>query len=183
LHRFSAQDDLRRIYAGLEFKSHTNAVQRGAPLNGNFEEFCEWIIGRRGFFQHQSETDSDRWLHSNQEEYSPEAFLIADFAMAVYNVRNAHRIFSPEVDRKWVAAAEEVHATMEIIVDIIGEDPAGRPARRREMATEIMMKSIQLAEEHLISVRQITATVKGTHELVFAYTGPTESLSDGNRVD
>jgi hypothetical protein len=190
LQRFSEQDVLRKIYAGLDSNSHDKAVQRGAPLDGNFEAFCDWIIGRRGFFQHQSETDPDRWLHSNQEEYSPEAFLIADFAMAVYNARNAHRIFDAEIDQKWVAAAEEVRATMEIIVDIIGDDHAGRPARRRvgingpgtkvtrEMAAEIMMKSMHLAEEYLISIRQITATVKGTNELVFAYTGPVESRSD-----
>ena len=36
------------------------------------------------------------------------------------------------------------------------------------------MRSMQAADEHLISIRQMTATVKGTHELVFSYIGPSD---------
>ena len=184
--RFSASPEIQDAYRLLDTKSHADAELRGAPIGRTAQEFCEWIVSRRGFFQHQSETDPARWLHSTQEQYLPEALLMADFSFSIYNTRNAHRMYGKEMSEKWMAAAEEVKATIEVIVEILGNDPEGRPIRRRiningpgtrvtgEMARDLLMHSMQVAAEHLVSVRQMTATVKNTHEVVFSYTGPAE---------
>jgi hypothetical protein len=184
--RFSTNPEIQKAHAELDAKSHADAVQRGAPINKNVEEFCDWIVRRRGFFQHQSETDPSRWLHSTQEEYLPEALLMATFVFSVYSIRHSHRMYGKEMDERWMTAAEKSRATIDVVVEILGNDPQGRPTRRRinisgpgtrvtgEMARQLLIHSMQVAGEHLVSVRQMTATVKNTHEVVFSYTGPAE---------
>ena len=194
---FTGQSDIQKAFVSIEAskQARDDAAKCGAPLDKGIEVFCEWLVSRRGFFQHQSETDPDRWLHSTQELYAADAFLLAQFAMAVYNERYSPRIFDPGLNKRWIAAAERVRAVMNILVDVLGEDPEGRPIRRqmvvngpgtrltRSAAKDVLLSAIEFAEQHLISVRQITATVRGTSELVFLYTGPTDAVQDKQEVE
>jgi hypothetical protein len=184
--RFASQPDFQEAFSKIVPAEHKDAIKRGVPLNGDLTEFCKWMVSRRGFFQHQSETDPNRWLHSTQEEFSSEAGIMAGFAMSVYYIRNADRVFNEEMNRRWVDAAIESRATMKIQVTIFGEDPSGKPVRKavnvdgpgttvtNEMAQEVLLKCMKLADEQLISVRQMTAAVKDTHELIFSYSGPAQ---------
>ncbi|MGE0039336.1 MAG: hypothetical protein AB7S93_27395 [Xanthobacteraceae bacterium] len=181
---FGASAELGEAYRRLHTKQHSNALKKGIPLIGKPEEFFQWIVNRRGFFQHQSETDPNRWLHSTQEAYADDAIVMADFATAVYFIRNADRVFNQKIDDRYQTAALEARANMKIVVTILGDNPDGKSIRHqiivdgpgtrttREMARDVLFKSMQVTEERLISVRQITAIVQGTHELLFSYTGP-----------
>ncbi len=182
--RFSTSHEIQQAYASIETSIRDDAEKCGAPINGDVEQFCEWMVNRRGFFQHQSQTDPNRWLHSTQEKFAPEAFVAAQFAMAVYNVRYTSMIFDRKLNERWVEAAKKVRAMLEIVVEIFGEDPHGNPVRKRfgvngpgtrvtyQVAEDTLKAAIKFADEYLISVRQMTATLKSTHELIFSYTGP-----------
>ena len=56
---------------------------------------------------------------------------MATFAMSVYNIRNGHRVFSKEMDEKWMSAAMETNSNLVVLVDMLGDNPEGRPIRRR----------------------------------------------------
>lgn len=180
--KFSQEKVLIDAYQKIRGRTRSDALAAGIPLDKDPKEFFSWLVNRRGFFQHQSETDPNRWLHSTQERYAADAFVMADLCMAVNWARNGSQLFSAELNRRHVNAAKEARAIVKIIVDIHGHDPAGLPVRKMlniegpgtkptaSIASEILAKSMQRAQENLISVRQITATVEKTHELVFCYT-------------
>jgi hypothetical protein len=192
-----AQPDIQKAFASISVseQAKADAAKCGAPLDKGIEDFCRWLVNRRGFFQHQSETDPNRWLHSTQEAYGPDAFLFAQFAMDVYGARYSPRIFDANLNERWVAAAERARAMMEIVVEVLGDDPAGAPIRKRinvngpgthvtrQMARDVLLSAIEFADRELISVRQITATVKATNELVFLYTGPTGPSSEKREAE
>lgn len=185
--QFALHPEIQNAFQSLKVDACTEVENRGARIRDSLDNFCKWVVDKRGFFQHQSETDPNRWLHSTQEEYAPEAHLMALFAMSIYDSRYAARIFSREMDERWMAAAEEVRAVVEVVVDVLGHDPSGKPIRKRFnvngpgtrvtpfMATEILGKTLEFADQHLISIRQLTATVRSTGEVVFLYNGPTNS--------
>jgi hypothetical protein len=184
-----AQSDIQKAFVNISVsdQAKADAAKCGAPLNKGIENFCNWLVNRRGFFQHQSETDANRWLHSTQEAYGPDAFLFAAFAMAVYNARYSPRIFGADLSKRWFAAAERAKAMLEIVVDVLGDDPSGAAVRKtvkvngpgtrvtRQIARDVLHSAVEFADQQLISIRQITATVKGTNELVFLYTGPADA--------
>jgi hypothetical protein len=181
IRNFLAEKTLVDAYQGLNETTRRDALVGSIPADKDAATFFTWLVNRRGFFQHQSETDPSRWLHSTQRTYSTDAYVMAELCLAVYSARNAGRIFSEELNQRYVNAAKGARATVKIVVDILGEDPGGQPVRKTYnieaagtkptalMASQILMNALQLAGDNLISIRQITAVVDKTHQLVFSY--------------
>ena len=61
---FSAEVSLVNCFNSIEEKAKASAKENKIPIESGSLKFFEWIVGRRGFFQHQSEKDPTRWLHS-----------------------------------------------------------------------------------------------------------------------
>ena len=70
---------------------------------------------------------------------------------------------------------------MKIALELFGHDPHGQPIHwstivdavgtkpSPQMASGILASAIKRAEEKLVSVKQISASVANTHEILFSY--------------
>jgi hypothetical protein len=177
--RFRQATELIDAIRSLPSYVRTECEKSGAKVPAEPYLAIDWLIAQRGFFQHQSQTDPSRWLHSTQSKYDGHAFWVTHIAQSVYLARNRERVFSPASDLLFKNTAKESRAMMKVVIEIYGEDDEKRPVRRqiqteypgtkvtKRASIEIAAAAINHAKELMIAVKQISARIENSGELVF----------------